>query len=513
MPLRWKTRPNVDDARVDGGLPHAAGVAAQQVVRASRDCRPEVEHLGWTYNHAPMLAVWRGRLHLSYLSSPQHEHVAPCATLWSSSGDGVNWSRPAVLFPSATLADGQQTVMHQRMGFYVMRDGSRLLACGFHGLPPWPNDGRGIGRVVREIRADGTLGEIFFVRINAHAGWSEAGLPYRMYTRAEDAGILATCEELLADHLMTMQWWEEDRDQAFYPVHAEGEFGCRAMSCYRRQDGAAVALWKGGYAAVSRDDGHSWSRPVQCAGFRDANAKLWCADVAGEYLMAWCPRPVGMRYPLAVARSADGETFADLRAVHAHVPAQRYPGQYKDVGPQYVRGIEATDRSAFTDKLWLAYSVNKEDIWVTSVPRAYAAVGWSLYAPAWGTAEECGGGVYLESRDPWEVAMGVLVTAAPTRVILRGRFGGSGRIEARKAELGQVEVFRWSGEATVERVIEVRDVSELRVVAGAAEGLGESAQRLREIGAAAIEGRGEAIAGPDRPGPASWCELVSVCVQ
>ena len=48
--------------------------------------------------------------------------------------------------------------------------GKRLLAIGNYGvcLHPKddPNDGNGIGRVVREVKPDGSLGPIFFLYLN-----------------------------------------------------------------------------------------------------------------------------------------------------------------------------------------------------------------------------------------------------------------------------------------------------------------------------------------------------------
>jgi hypothetical protein len=59
--------------------------------------------------------------------------------------------------------------MHQRMGFYVSKK-NRLLALAYYGIAldakDDPNDGKGIGRVVREIYKDGSFGRfILFVPI------------------------------------------------------------------------------------------------------------------------------------------------------------------------------------------------------------------------------------------------------------------------------------------------------------------------------------------------------------
>ena len=59
-------------------------------------------------------------------------------------------------------AHNMKAVMHQRMGFYVSTD-DRLYAIGSYGVclskKDHNNDGNGIGRVIREVKDDGTLGQ------------------------------------------------------------------------------------------------------------------------------------------------------------------------------------------------------------------------------------------------------------------------------------------------------------------------------------------------------------------
>ena len=69
-PLRY-TGP--DRANVDyhhGALSPAVGVQSYQVLRANREHPEEAEGTGWTYNHSPMLAYWKGSFYLEYLSNP-----------------------------------------------------------------------------------------------------------------------------------------------------------------------------------------------------------------------------------------------------------------------------------------------------------------------------------------------------------------------------------------------------------------------------------------------------------
>jgi hypothetical protein len=80
----------------------------------------------------------------------------------------------------------------------------------------------------------------------------------------------------------------------------------------------------------------------------------------------------------------------------------RYGGAYKSYGPQYVRGIQEMDGTPPASDLWVTYSMNKEDIWVSKIPvpvidRVTTPVNdvfadmkdreelkfWNIYSPLW----------------------------------------------------------------------------------------------------------------------------------
>jgi len=54
--------------------------------------------------------------------------------------------------------------------------------------------------------------------------------------------------------------------------------------------------------------------------------------------------------------------------VHGEITSMRYGGEYKSYGPQYVRGILEGNGVPPDKNLWVTYSVNKEDIWVSCIP-------------------------------------------------------------------------------------------------------------------------------------------------
>jgi len=88
------------------------------------------------------------------------------------------------------------------MGFYTAPDG-RLLVMGHYG----GNNGIGIGRVVRELYKDFSMGPIYFIRINQQ--WEDE-IKYPLYHESDDKGFIRACESFMSDPIRRIQWWEED---------------------------------------------------------------------------------------------------------------------------------------------------------------------------------------------------------------------------------------------------------------------------------------------------------------
>ncbi|MBL9195060.1 MAG: exo-alpha-sialidase [Opitutaceae bacterium] len=418
----------------DGGLPPAVGVHAVQVYRANRTKPTHVDGLTDTYLHAPMLVWWQGYFYLEYLSGPRDEHQDPCSTSLVRSRDGITWEAPRVIFPAIRLPSGAFTLAHQRMGFYTAPDG-RLLVLAFYGVPPSPNDGTGLGRVVREIYRDGSLGPIHVIRPNARQPFPGFSLPYPLYSDSTDAEFIAACRSLLANKLMTAQWWEEDQldETGFYTVRG------KALSFARRPDGSVLGVWKNALVAVTADEGRSWTEKTFATGLPNNASKYWLQRTGdGRYALFFNPTNRN-RHPLAVATSADTREFGGLLSVHGELPDQRFGGGYKNMGPQYVRGLvegngQAPDAAAAS---WITYSVNKEDIWVARVPVPISGKvsgpvvdafdqqpagglpsGWNVYSPVWApvrvVAEGPGGNhvLSLSDEDPYDYARAIRVFPA-----------------------------------------------------------------------------------------------------
>ncbi|MBR0037294.1 MAG: six-hairpin glycosidase [Bacteroidales bacterium] len=405
--------------RHDGGLSPVIGVQNIQTVRSGvkiPGASAEANELtSWTYNHQPMLTHWQGRLWLHYLSDPRSEHVYPSRTLLQSSEDGLHWSEPSALFPiyaTEGRADEVAAVMHQRVGWYISSEatGQKLLALGHYGvcLTPKddPNDGNGIGRVVREVKADGSLGPIYFLYYNHD--YSEKNTRYPLYTKSKDKKFRKACEEILNNPLYWMQMVEEcDRDDARLPIKNP----YKAFCYYPLADGSLVAFWKHALTSRSFDGGQTWTFPAKRArGFVNSNAKIWGQALPdGTYATVY--NPAEFRWPLAISLSTDGLEYNSLHLIHGEISPMRYGGQYKSYGPQYTRGvlplhgIEKTDRDTC---FYVTYSVNKEDIWVSRIPVPVKTVAthfeepWNVYAPLLAPAAIEGETIVLKDSDPFD---------------------------------------------------------------------------------------------------------------
>jgi hypothetical protein len=371
-----KTLVNVDYHH--GQLAPAIGVHNIQVFRANREHPEWAGGTDWTYNHQPMLVYWNNQFFLHFLSDPVGEHLPPGQTFLLTSKDGYRWTKPVIIFPPVKIPDGTTkegrtevakdllSVNHQRMGFYVSKK-NRLLTLAYYGvvLGPGddPNDGHGMGRAVREIYKDGSFGPIYFLRYNK--GWSAKNTAYPFYTSSKDKGFVDACNEILTTPLMVQQWVEEaDRDDPLIPLKKD----YKAFSYYHLPDGRVVGLWKNALTSISKEEGKTWVyNPLRAPQFVNSNAKIW-GQKTSDHKYATVYNPSEFRWPLAISVSNDGLNYNNLLLVNGEISSMRYGGAYKSYGPQYVRGIVEGNGTPPDGNLWVTYSMNKEDIWVATIP-------------------------------------------------------------------------------------------------------------------------------------------------
>ncbi len=405
----------------DGKVPHAAGVHNLQVFRANRSNPTEGGLIGWTFSHAPMLAFWNGKFYLQYLSNLKEEHGAPGRTLLATSENGYDWTNPKVVFPVYPLPEidagfgyipkGMASVMHQRMGFYVAPNG-KLLTIGFYSYCATPrhspNRGQGLGRVVREIYKDGSFGPIYFIRYNRHAGWNESNTDYPFYNESGDQEFIRACDDLLADKPATLQWWEMDRAKdGFYTIDM-GEHEIKALCYYKRPDDIVVGLWKNNLAALTFDNGKTWTNISTYPTLKTCGAKVWGQKTKDDRYALIYNHSASLRnrFPLVVITGEDGHRFDDMLCINGQVPPMRYQGIHKSLGPQYIRGIVPGNGRPPGKDIWITYSVNKEDVWVSKIKVPVTGIAdehinesfdevneiadltdWSFYVPKWAPLE------------------------------------------------------------------------------------------------------------------------------
>ncbi|MEG2350735.1 MAG: hypothetical protein RSB57_09540, partial [Hungatella sp.] len=236
-----------------------------------------------------MLTYFHGRFVIEYLGGPSGEHEFPSAALVVWSQDGIHWEKPVEAFPAVNVsskpyrgpkremltADRVNCIVHHRMGFYTAKNGC-LLMSSFYGISPdshlAPNNGYGVGRVVREIYADFTMSKIYFLRYNVAGGYTRDHVDlFDDYKNSQDAKFVEACEELLHDRLVTQQWWEEERlDTDFFTC-----CGGRALSYYTLPTGRVMGVFKDALTCYSDDRGEHWTPLKQSTSLETSNGKVW----------------------------------------------------------------------------------------------------------------------------------------------------------------------------------------------------------------------------------------------
>jgi len=206
-----------------------------------------------------------------------------------------------------------------------------------------------------------------------------------------------------------------------------------------------IGLWKWSKTAVSRDEGHSWTPLADVPTLVMAGAKIWGQRTPdGRWALVYNPVFDNKhRWPLALVSSGDGVSFDHLLAVNGEVPPRRYSGVLKDYGTQYVRGIAEGNGRPPGDVFWVAYSMNKEDIWVSRIPvplkgeeadtvddsfgpdRAdNGSAPWHTYSPLWAPVEvaphptEENHSLRLADRDPHDYAMAARIFPESTKLAI-----------------------------------------------------------------------------------------------
>jgi len=485
--------PYADTSYHDGRFRPVVGVHNFEVIRCNRT-HPQLvtekvpsypdagfENIGFTYNHQPMICYWQNKFWVIYESGPANEHQQPCYALVTWSEDGRNWNKPQTIFPAMKFRNRkehnelQYSISHQRMNWYVAPDG-RLIASNFYGMHSSPNDAKGVGRVVRQIKGPGNYGPIYWVRYNKYQGYSKDNSPhFPYYKEAPDKGFVKAIDSLLANKLMVQQWSYADRDNKdnFFAFAQGRTRHLKAFDWYYLPDGRIVGMWKWKRMAIA----DKWepgriSKQGEGENIYYGGAKIWGQRTSdGRYALVYNPvKDTKWRHPLSVTTGNDGLNFDEyFLNVHAETPPMRFGGDNKDGGgAQYVRGIIPGNGTPPDNAMWLVYSCNKEDIFVARVPIPVRGIvqgpvddnfenmapggvvtDWNVYSGIWtptAVARDNANNVLrLQDKDPYDYAKAVRVfpeaTNARISFSLRPQQVGHGDLE--------IEVLNYKGQRPV----------------------------------------------------------------
>ena len=427
----------------DGGLQPQPGVLNLQLFRSTRDNVDIADGDGWTYAHHMDLAVLKGKYYAAWNMTLKDEDRLPSKVVYATSPDGITWTNPVDLFP-------RESAWACRFYFFRASNDRMLTFCVAKNNAGEISEDKKSILQVREIKSNHQLGPVYIL-VNPSKGTAPS------FETSKDMGFITACREAVSNNMLLEQQdygvFLGDRKMAWHektpPYKGFYKFG-KAFCFYHRADGKIVGLTKMGFATTSDDNGKNWSEPLLPGSLTAGSAKVWGQKTNDDhYVLAYNPDPNrSKRYPLVVVQGEDGSHFKDMRVVHGEFSPLRYPGLYKDPGYQYVRGIPewSTDHSLKDNALWLIYSVNKEDIWLSRIPLPVESSlpeypkddfqstslgkiveGWNLYSPKWAPVSiitetenpknKC---LSLEDGDPVEHAQAMRLF--PTTPVIEAKF-------------------------------------------------------------------------------------------
>ena len=341
-----------------------------------------------TFNLHGYLAYYQGVLFAGWDSQARDENTSgQHGTFCYSTDDGKTWSAPRPLFPplaeNVPASETKEPKPFQTSQGFAEVDGwlyaveivDKTLPEKLYRFNEVSR--KRIGLLARVVRADGTLGEVFW--LSDAAPEPEPGFP--AYPAGEPSLVTkinayfqqpAHLPQLVFgprahpdsddDHRMTEPtpawqlesgvWVRLYRDVG--SIHAKTKLEVEASKSRRN------------YAAFSFGDGKTWTTPTRTS-FPDSCARSNAGRLPnGQYyvinnILPMSPKKGG-RSMLAISLSLNGLNFDRMAIIRFVAPPQRYEGKAKSIGYQYPHSV------VVGKCLWLIYSVNKEDIEVARIP-------------------------------------------------------------------------------------------------------------------------------------------------
>ncbi len=342
-----------------------------------------------TFNLHGYLTYYKGVLFACWDSQARDENTSGQHGVFRySTDDGETWSDLKSLFPS--LADNvpaseteQPNPFQTSQGFVKIADRLYVVTCVDKALNEKVYRYNEVSRIrigflAREVWADGTPGDIFWLSDTTPE--PEPGYP--AYP-AGDPVLVAKINAYFKEPANLLQLLFRPRE---HPDSDDDHRMTEPTPPWRLDDGTWVRLYRDAgsihaknraeleasksrrnYAAFSFDDGKTWTTPTwtsfpdSCA--RSNAGKLPDGQVYVINNILTMPPSKGGRSMLAISLSRDGLNFDRMAVIQFVAPPQRYQGKAKrSNGFQYPHSI------VVGEYLWVIYSVNKEDMEVARIP-------------------------------------------------------------------------------------------------------------------------------------------------
>ena len=326
------------------------------------------ESSGFRFCHHPGLVVFKDKLYCSWSNGIVHEDRPGQRVLYASSTDGgQTWSVPKVLSGPVGERDGcvasgflvtdqtlvaYYTVRHDYPAHNLHNPKNGIFARTSMDGVEWSRPRRVASGFFIEGPRRLPNGRLLLAGEHASADWKAGRVRMRLLYSDRSDGITG---------------WKEARiDPARASPGGLNVFGYTEPCAVVRPDGVIVSPFRNQsgflYASSSRDNGATWSDPRQTA-FPDSTARFSTGRLPDETLfLINNPGPGRLnRSLLTIALSKDGVTFDRAWLIRGEPTQQRFQGQQKLDGWQYPAAL------IWRDSLYVAYSVNKEDVMITRI--------------------------------------------------------------------------------------------------------------------------------------------------
>lgn len=307
------------------------------------------------YANGAVLTAFKGRFYCMWQASERDEDSPDTQLVYAVSEDGEQWSQPRELAGPGTTSGGWWNA------------GDSLIAY----VNVWPED------------IDPRGGEAWYCTSADDEEWTQMR-PVRMADGGPMTGIMEQDPHRIGNRIVGAAHFQPGLQVC--PIYTDSPDGVTGWhkadfpatpyktqtrelepSLFQRKD-KLVMLFRDQtssfrkLASVSRDNGETWTKAME-TDFPDSRSKQ-CAGNLPDGTAFLIGNPTGSkdRSILAIATAKDGRTFDRAWLIGSNPAPGRYEGKAKTPGFSYPKAF------VFGGYLYVAYSVNKEDIAVTRLP-------------------------------------------------------------------------------------------------------------------------------------------------